>query len=403
MHKEQKGIKVLLVDDEPDFLALTKAFLEREHAEFSIDTTTSAEEGLELLKGGKYDVVVSDYKMPGMDGLEFLKTLRASGNTIPFIMFTGKGREEVAIEALNRGANGYLQKGVDIESMYGTLMHAIKQEVETKRAEDVLRETRDYLEKLINYANAPTTVWDPESKISQFNHAFEHLTGYAASEVIGQKLSMLFPEASRDDSLSRIAHTLSGEYWESVEIPILRKDGDIRLALWNSANIYAEDGTTLLATIAQGTDITERKRAEEKIEHLNAVLRAIRRVNQLVVREKDREKLLQSICDDLIETRGYHSAWIALIDKKGGFETAAQAGVDKEFSAMIDKLKSGELPRYVQKTVEQTGIVMMTNPAVECRDCPLVGIYPDKARFTIRLEYGGRIYGFVNVAIPVEM
>ena len=252
MHKEQKGIKVLHVDDEPDFLALTKAFLERENADFSIDTITSAEEAIELLKRGKYDVVVADYKMPVMDGLELLKTIRASGNTIPFIMFTGKGREEVAIEALNRGANHYLQKGVDIESMYGTLMHAIKQEVETKRAEEALRETHSYLEKLINYANAPIIVWKPEFKISQFNHAFEHLTGYTAKEVIGQELSMLFPEASRDDSLSRIARALRGEYLESAEILILRKDGDIRLALWNSANIYAEDGTTILATIAQG-------------------------------------------------------------------------------------------------------------------------------------------------------
>jgi len=96
MSREQKGIKVLHVDDEPDSLALTKAFLEREHAEFSIDTATSAEEAVELLKSAKYDVLVSDYQMPKMDGLEFLKTLRASGNTIPFIMFTGKGREEVA-------------------------------------------------------------------------------------------------------------------------------------------------------------------------------------------------------------------------------------------------------------------------------------------------------------------
>jgi DNA-binding NarL/FixJ family response regulator len=135
--------------------------------------------------------------MPVMDGLELLKTIRASGNTIPFIMFTGKGREEVAIEALNRGADGYLQKDVDITSMYGTLAHAIKQEVETKRAEEALRETHGYLEKLINYANAPIIVWKPELKISQFNHAFELLTGYTAKEVIGQELSMLFPEASR--------------------------------------------------------------------------------------------------------------------------------------------------------------------------------------------------------------
>jgi PAS domain S-box-containing protein len=147
---------------------------------------------------------------------------------------------------------------------------------ERVRAEEALGETRDYLEKLINYANAPIIVWDPGFRIIQFNHAFEHLTGYTASQVIGQELRILFPEASREESLNKIVRTLRGEYWEVVEIPILRRDGSTRLALWNSANIYAEDGTTLLATIAQGTDITDRKRAEEELrkhrEHLEELV-----------------------------------------------------------------------------------------------------------------------------------
>ncbi len=141
-------------------------------------------------------------------------------------------------------------------------------------AEKELRETHNYLERLINHANAPIIVWDPKFKITRFNHAFERLTGYPADEVVGQKLSMLFPKASREESLGNIKRTLRGEYWESVEIPILRKDGDIRVALWNSANIYSEDDTTLLATIAQGQDITERKQAEEALRAINQQLRA---------------------------------------------------------------------------------------------------------------------------------
>ncbi|MBU0768828.1 MAG: PAS domain S-box protein, partial [Proteobacteria bacterium] len=136
---------------------------------------------------------------------------------------------------------------------------------ELKRAEGNLWETRDYLENLFNYANAPIIVWNPESRIVRFNHAFEHLTGYKDKEVIGRKLRMLFPEASLDESLNKIQQALSGEYWESVEIPILCKNEDIRVALWNSANIYAEDGTTLLSTIAQGTEIGLRKQAEDAL------------------------------------------------------------------------------------------------------------------------------------------
>jgi len=99
---------------------------------------------------------------------------------------------------------------------------------------------------------------------------------------------MLFPEASRKESLSKIARTLSGEYWELVEIPILRKDGDIWLALWNSANISASDGKTLIATIAQGTDITGRKQAEERIREYAEELK-IRNLELKVETEKAKE------------------------------------------------------------------------------------------------------------------
>lgn len=136
-------------------------------------------------------------------------------------------------------------------------------------------DSRDYLENLFNYANAPIIVWNPDSSITRFNHAFEHLTGYTADEVFGKKLNILFPQASRDESLSKIAHTLDGEYWESVEIPILHKNGDVRIVLWNSANIVAEDGATVVATIAHGQDVTERKHSEQTLQKSRDILQAV--------------------------------------------------------------------------------------------------------------------------------
>ncbi len=133
-----------------------------------------------------------------------------------------------------------------------------------KKAEEELRETRDYLDSLIQYANAPIIVWDPEMKITRFNDAFEFLTGYSKQEVIGRELDILFPADSKEEASQKIALALAGEYWESVEIPVLRKDGEVRIALWNSSNIYGKDGG-LVATIAQGQDITERKRQEKEL------------------------------------------------------------------------------------------------------------------------------------------
>jgi len=155
------------------------------------------------------------------------------------------------------------------EQTYEELMGRVKEleneVVKLKQEAKGLYESRDYLEKLFNYANAPIIVWSPEGKITRFNQAFEHMTKFTSDEVIDRELSILFPETSREESLNKIARTLDGEYWESVEIPVIKKDGDTRIALWNSANIYSEEGTSLLATIAQGVDITERREAEKAL------------------------------------------------------------------------------------------------------------------------------------------
>jgi PAS domain S-box-containing protein len=135
---------------------------------------------------------------------------------------------------------------------------------ERKQAEKNLQEARDYLDNLFNYANAPIIVWNSRNEITRFNHAFEHLTGRNASEVIGRKLDILFSSESREHSLTLIRSAID-KRWEVVEIPILRKDGDIRTVLWNSATLFDTDGKTVIATIAQGQDITERKKAEESL------------------------------------------------------------------------------------------------------------------------------------------
>ena len=136
---------------------------------------------------------------------------------------------------------------------------------DSKKAEEALREARDYLENLIDYANAPIIVWDSSFRITRFNHAFERLTQKSSAEVLGKHLEILFPEVSKARSLEYIKRTSSGERLQVVEIPILRADGSVRIVLWNSANIYDKDGTTILTTIAQGQDITERKHSEDAI------------------------------------------------------------------------------------------------------------------------------------------
>ena len=127
-------ISVLYVDDELNLLDVTKTYLEKTK-EFTVTTAPSASVALELLKSNGIQVIVSDYQMPEMDGIEFLKTVRATDKRIPFIIFTGKGREEIAIEAFENGADFYLQKGGEPKSQFADLSHRIKKAVDHRRAD----------------------------------------------------------------------------------------------------------------------------------------------------------------------------------------------------------------------------------------------------------------------------
>jgi PAS domain S-box-containing protein len=159
------------------------------------------------------------------------------------------------------------KKGV-LKGGFGTVQDI----TERKKAEESLRETRDYLDNLINYANAPIIVWNSEFEISRFNHAFERLTGHSEKEVLGKKLGILFPQESQAASMELVGGTPSGKHWELVEIPIQHVDGSVRTLLWNSATIFAADNKTPAATIAQGLDITERKKEQEERERLHEEL-----------------------------------------------------------------------------------------------------------------------------------
>ncbi|MEI6091392.1 MAG: PAS domain S-box protein [bacterium] len=153
---------------------------------------------------------------------------------------------------------------IDWEGKPATL-NILTDVTEQKNTEEALKEMNAYLESLLNFANAPIIVWDPHFHITRFNHAFEFLTGLTESEAIGNTLHILFPPEQAENSIAKIQKTLTDGSRESVEIEILHKNQSIRTLLWNSATLLASDGHTPTATIAQGQDITDRKRAEEAV------------------------------------------------------------------------------------------------------------------------------------------
>jgi PAS domain S-box-containing protein/putative nucleotidyltransferase with HDIG domain len=163
-------------------------------------------------------------------------------------------------------------------------------ESERKRVEEELRESNEYLQNLTTYTNVSIVVWSPNLSITQFNHAFERLSGLSRKEVIGKRLEILFPAESRDASLEQVRMAMSGQHWEAVYIPIAAKGGVVRLVLWNSTNITDRWGQ-LTATIAQGIDVTDHIQAEQKVREtlsrLREALRGIIRVVSATVEVRD--------------------------------------------------------------------------------------------------------------------
>ena len=164
-------IRILAVDDEPDLGHLSKEFLEMT-GDIKVDTVTSVREARAALSSSRYDAIVSDYQMEEEDGIHFLKSLRASGDQIPFILFTGKGREEVVIEALNNGADSYLQKGGLPAPMYVELEHRIRTAVRKRQADkEVEQRNRKLLKANKDLAEAKLELSNRIEEISAGNQA----------------------------------------------------------------------------------------------------------------------------------------------------------------------------------------------------------------------------------------
>ena len=148
--------------------------------------------------------------------------------------------------------------------------------------------------------------------------------------------------------------------------------------------------------------VSTRARLQERVQHLNRILAAIRNVNQLIVGEKDRDRLVQSACDRLVETRGYHHAWMALLDAKGERVTlTAASGLDGRFVAVRDQLMLGVFPECMRRALQQDGLTLIEDPPSQCRDCPLRSGYSDLAGLTRRLAFEGHIFGILSVSVPV--
>ncbi|WP_251330914.1 hybrid sensor histidine kinase/response regulator [Haloplanus pelagicus] len=260
-------IHVVHVDDDTAFGEMAAIYLEREDDRIEVETVTNVDEALARLDD-HVDCVVSDHEMPGRDGLEFLERVRERYPDLPFILFTGKGSEAVASEAISAGVTDYLQKETGTEQ-YELLANRIANAVEATRSSRLLTERTRRLETLIS--NLPGMVYrcrnDPNWSMVTVEGEVEALTGYPAETLERNEVkwgeSVLHPD-DQEATWNAVQESLATDGTFETTYRIVTKDGTIKW-MWERGRRVDTDDDGAAALEGFITDITERRERERKL------------------------------------------------------------------------------------------------------------------------------------------
>lgn len=259
--------RVLHVDDEPAFGDLVSTFLQRENSGFSPESVTSADEGLEKLAESRYDCIISDYQMPGKNGIEFLKTVRKQYPDLPFILFTGEGSEEIASEAISAGVTDYLQKGTGTDQ-YAILSNRVTNAVTSYRV--IKRANRMSNQLKAIKENVTEVIWitSPEKNEIYFvSDAYQDVWGRPPQSVYRDPRSFL--DGVHPDDTERMRAALSRqvenpeEYDETYRV--VKPDDSVHWVHDRASGIY--DNGVLTGIVGIATNITKLKECEQRLQN----------------------------------------------------------------------------------------------------------------------------------------
>jgi PAS domain S-box-containing protein len=267
-----------------------------------------------------------------------------------------------------------------------------------KLMEEALRKSEEYQRAIIACSPVALYSTDTHGKVLSWNISAERIFGWRSDEVIGKILPTI-PADSFDEFYYLRDRILAGDSVSDKEILRLKKDGT-KIPISLSVTPLRNDRGEIIGILASALNITIQKNALLRIEHLNKVLRAIRSINQLIVREKERRTLINEGCRLLIENRGYLSAAIILTGVRNKPLIWAMEGLSVSASTKLnDFLERGILPKCCEHITEGQIMVLVENRKEMCGNCPITSEFAENQALCSLLIHNNILYGYLIVAL----
>jgi PAS domain S-box-containing protein len=415
--------KILVIDQEREGLDAVAEILKDVDAD--IFQAESGNEAVAATLHGKFALVILAARMSGMDSYQLAGRLRKGERTggIP-IIFVADGPAEKIKEYNGDDGGGidYIYKPLHP----GTMIRKVKNFLELSRCREDLWRYRDHLGALVAERTA-----DLKGRVKEIQCI------YAVSSLASD------PLVSIDEMLER-AVGLIPPGWQYPDITCVRilfegrefKTANFRQTPWRLfAPIPPKDSSPDLRTLPSSVEVCyleerahgvkgpflneeirlvseiasrlgvmiETKRTEDREKHLNIVLRSIRSINQLIVHENRRDRLIRKVCDNLVSSRGFQAAWIVLTDGAFSKDDFACAGLKcSHMETLAGIFQSGGLPMCCQAWNFKDGVFMIENVSATCKRCPLADSCRGNSAITLKLVYQGKTYGWMGVSFPAK-
>lgn len=418
-----KDSRILIVDDQESNLALLEGLLKKQ-GYLNYKSLSDPRQVLPTVQEWGPDLILLDLMMPHLDGfavMQALKPLIAPDDYLPILVLTADVTSEAKRRALSGGAMDFLAKPFDATEVIlrvGNLLQTrflhrqlqnqnvlLEEKVVERTAQ--LERTHQKLESILNSAGEGIYGIDLEGRTTFMNPAALQMLGYSLDEMLGQVQHALTHHTHPDGApypreecpiyaafMDAKVHRLDSEvFW--------RKDGSSFFVEYTSTPLW--EGNEIAGAVVTFNDITERKQAEFRIQHLSQLYAILSQVNQAIVRVKDQNELFNTICRVAVDYGIFGLAWIGLLDPETGQMTpiAVQSAVQVEFPFQtIDVNQAPFKNGLIGSAVEKARVVyskdIQGDPNMEhWRELAVAGGF--HAAAAVPIQFGGEVFGVLNL------